>query len=412
MNFCFLGSGPHSLATICRLIDLGLTKKLEVFVFDRRSQFDWHPGLLVPNVTMQISFLKDLVSQINPRSQFSFLNFLCETGALTEFTNLSTLYPYRIEFRNYLKWVVERLEKLGVNFIYNTSAVDIDLIADGRCNIKLSSGNTILADFLQISIGGIPNIPTWVQSLLPSRRIVHSKKFVMHVEEIQTIKSRNLRFGIVGGGQSAIEMLNALRQTFSDCSISLIIRRPYLQEYTTNKFSNRIFLPGHIDTFLNLPQNVRDILQDEYKLTNYSGVNSSDLDELYRSTYYGKLLGSERTRIYCSTEVIACEEDRDGCTLFVRDLMSSESSRLEFDCLFLATGYENSLNNTLNRVNFASRSEDIVIDANFQMHVDKSMTRVFCLGHNERTHGIQDVLVSNVAFKASRVCERTAALIN
>lgn len=411
MKFCFLGSGPHSLATICRLVDLGLDDKLQIIVLDRKDCFDWHPGLLVPKVTMQISFLKDLVSQINPRSQFSFLNFLSETGRLTEFTNLSTLYPYRIEFRNYLRWVVDRLEKIGIQFIYAASVVEVGVLDDGRCNIALSSGESLVADYLQISIGGAPNIPNWSLDMLPSRRITHSEKFLMRIEEKDMVLRDSLHFCIVGGGQSAIEMLNALREKFPRCEIDLIMRRSYLQEYTTNKFSNRIFLPSHIESFFSLPRRVKEALHDEYRLTNYSGVNSSDLDELYRTMYFEKILGSDNIKIHPKSEVVACEDYADRCKLSVRDLLRGEITQREFDYVFLGTGYENSLQHALTRIGFCDRSENIYVDECFQMIVDNSLSRIFCMGHNELSHGIQDVLVSNVAFKADKVCKRLTEFI-
>ncbi|NYA44769.1 SidA/IucD/PvdA family monooxygenase [Serratia fonticola] len=44
--------------------------------FEQRSEFQWHPGLMLPNLTLQISFMKDLVSLVDPTSKLSFLAYL------------------------------------------------------------------------------------------------------------------------------------------------------------------------------------------------------------------------------------------------------------------------------------------------------------------------------------------------
>lgn len=410
MSFCFLGCGPHTLATICRIIDIDLNRNLRILVVDQRDNFNWHPGLLLPHVTMQISFLKDLVSQVDPKSQFSFLNFLSETGKLSEFTNLSTLYPYRMEFRNYLKWVVSRLETFGVKFLFKTFITSINFLKNNKIQISLKT-ETIVTDFLQISIGGIPNIPLWINDYWPSDRVTHSEKFVGTLEKFSDLKRHNLRFGIIGGGQSSIEMLNALRQEFPECIVDIIIRRSYFQEYTTNKFSNKIFMPSHIEEFFNLSIESKLILNEEYRFTNYSGVNSSDLENLYRTLYCENLIGNRKINLHCNSEVDNFQQNGSTCQLVVRNRLHEEITQLDFDHLFLGTGYTNSLQIALARIKIEEISSDAYVDECFQLLDSKKIPSIFCMGHNEATHGIQDVLVSNVAFKANKVCDRLISLI-
>ena len=69
----------------------------------------WQRGMLLPWSQSQVSFLKDLVTLRNPRSQFSFVNFLHATGRLDEFINLGSFTPYRLEISDYLSWVARSL---------------------------------------------------------------------------------------------------------------------------------------------------------------------------------------------------------------------------------------------------------------------------------------------------------------
>ena len=70
--------------------------------FERRARFEWHPGMLLPGATMQVSFFKDLATQRNTRSAYTFLAYLADRGRLADFINLQTFFPLRSEFADYL----------------------------------------------------------------------------------------------------------------------------------------------------------------------------------------------------------------------------------------------------------------------------------------------------------------------
>ncbi len=105
-----VGFGPSNLALAVALHEhnqrAGVPLSAE-FV-ELKPEFGWHTGMLIPGATMQISFLKDLVTQRNPTSDFTFLNYLTERGRLTEFINYKTFFPTRLEFHDYLTWLPRR----------------------------------------------------------------------------------------------------------------------------------------------------------------------------------------------------------------------------------------------------------------------------------------------------------------
>src|SRR6185295_13431528 len=89
--------------------DPGVTRPVTAEFVELKPEFGWHTGMLIPGATMQISFLKDLVTQRNPQSEFTFLNYLVERGRLTEFINFKTFFPTRLEFHDYLVWAAEKV---------------------------------------------------------------------------------------------------------------------------------------------------------------------------------------------------------------------------------------------------------------------------------------------------------------
>ncbi|MET3845406.1 SidA/IucD/PvdA family monooxygenase [Bradyrhizobium sp. OAE829] len=72
----------------------------------------WDPGVLLPEATLQVSFLKDLLTHRKPTSPYTFVNFLKETGRLDDFVNLRTPFPYRIDFALYIEWVANQVWEL------------------------------------------------------------------------------------------------------------------------------------------------------------------------------------------------------------------------------------------------------------------------------------------------------------
>ena len=71
---------------------------------EKKGQFSWHRGMLLEGATMQVAFLKDLVTLRNPLSPYSFVAYLHHRNRLIDFINHKVIYPTRIEFHDYLEW--------------------------------------------------------------------------------------------------------------------------------------------------------------------------------------------------------------------------------------------------------------------------------------------------------------------
>lgn len=71
-DFIGIGIGPFNLS-IAALAE-GLDGFSSLFL-ERKPHFSRHPGMMVPDCHMQTSFLKDLVSAVEPTNRHSFLNY-------------------------------------------------------------------------------------------------------------------------------------------------------------------------------------------------------------------------------------------------------------------------------------------------------------------------------------------------
>jgi L-ornithine N5-oxygenase len=65
-----VGFGPSNLAVAIAAGELGAAAPRQLFL-ERQPRFGWHRGMLIEDATMQVSFLKDLVTLRNPASRIT-----------------------------------------------------------------------------------------------------------------------------------------------------------------------------------------------------------------------------------------------------------------------------------------------------------------------------------------------------
>src|SRR5829696_7673232 len=112
-----VGAGPSNLALAVALEELAPPDLARNSLLIERSEtVAWQRGMLLPWTQAQVSFLKDLVTLRDPRSKFSFLNYLHSVDRLNEFVNLGTFTPYRMEISDYLQWVANSLGDVRVEY--------------------------------------------------------------------------------------------------------------------------------------------------------------------------------------------------------------------------------------------------------------------------------------------------------
>jgi len=76
-----IGSGPFNLS-LNALLQKTALKSLFI---DKAAKMTWHSGMLLPGARMQTSFLKDLVTPVDPTSPYSFLAYLVQKKRLYRF---------------------------------------------------------------------------------------------------------------------------------------------------------------------------------------------------------------------------------------------------------------------------------------------------------------------------------------
>lgn len=232
------GFGPASLAIAVALHDsLELnntrlaTRAPRVRFLEKQHKFAWHAGMLLPGAKMQITFLKDMATLRNPRSEFTFLNYLHAKDRLVAFTNLNTFLPQRVEYEDYMRWCAEHFNNV-VDYSQNVESVSagpknpktgaVEYFNVHSNNSETGARQTLKAKNVVIAAGGRPRIPDTLPQHHP--RIIHSSQYATHVNKMFPEGSHPKRVAVIGGGQSAAECWHDIPTRFPGAQSVLLIR--------------------------------------------------------------------------------------------------------------------------------------------------------------------------------------------
>ncbi len=383
--------------------------------FERRPAFGWHSGMLLPNTTVQVSFLKDLATMRNPASTFSFVAYLHDRGRLADFINHKTLFPLRVEFNDYFAWAADRLEHLVT---YSSEVTEVrPVIEDGVITaFDVTVGRPTKqvdvrrARNVVIAAGLAPHLPDGVT---PSDRVWHSSELLHRIDGFAAGRPPR-RFVVVGAGQSAAEATEFLGARFPDAEICAVFSRFGYSPSDDSGFANRIFDPSSVDTFYSAPEDVKQMLSGYHRNTNYSVVDRELIDVLYRRAYMEKATGRQLLRVMNASRIADLAETPDCVLAFVEFLPDGEVTRLDADAIVYATGYRPSdPTRVLGRTARLCRRDgagrlSIGRDHRLDLTIP-GRAGLFLTGASEHAHGLSESLLSNVAVRAGELVESMAA---
>ncbi|HEY0512834.1 MAG TPA: SidA/IucD/PvdA family monooxygenase [Thermoanaerobaculia bacterium] len=342
-----IGFGPANLA-----LGIALEEEAEDGGRDLRRLFleskpepIWHPGMLIEDSLIQISVLKDLVTVRNPRSRFTFLNYLKTRGRLFEFLNLRDLFPTRIEFNDYLRWVAGELSG-RVRYGRQVVAVEpvpgsgraVDLLRVGILDLATGEREAALTRNLVLATGGTPCAPAGIE-LRPGGRAFHSEEALLRLERDFPDTDAPYRFVVVGSGQSAAELFHYLVTRYRRADVTATVRRFAYKPVDDSHFTNEIFFPEKVDFLYGLPEEKRRMLFDDCRDVNYAVVDMALIRQIYKDLYQERVLGRDRARILSYLHLEELAEHAGGVRARFRDLLHDRERTLEADGLILCTGY-------------------------------------------------------------------------
>ncbi|MGW6918955.1 lysine N(6)-hydroxylase/L-ornithine N(5)-oxygenase family protein [Kitasatospora sp. NPDC054939] len=414
-----IGFGPANLALAIAIDDHNRRSPEQVIrarFLEQQESFGWHRGMLLDGATMQVSFLKDLVTLRDPRSRFTFLSYLEGQGRLVDFINLRSFYPTRLEFHGYFEWCAEQFGAVtdygrrvtAIRPVESEGRVGLVEVvsepADGSGPAEVRSARNVV-----IGTGLTPRLPEGVAT---GERVWHTRDLLVHAPALAERRDslRHRRIAVVGAGQSAAEAVEYLHRTFPEAEICAVLTRYGYSPADDSPFANRIFDPSAVDEFYRASEEAKQSLLDHHANTNYSVVDADLIEQLYRIVYEEKVAGRERLRILNASRLTGVCEGPDGARAAVRSLTTGEEFELDCDAVVLATGYAHvdprDLLGELAPACLTDGRGRVRVDRDHRVltedHVDVG---VYLQGGTEHTHGITSALLSTLAVRSGEICD-------
>jgi L-ornithine N5-oxygenase len=416
-----IGFGPSNLALAVALAEHNAAvppgERLSYRFVERQERFGWHRGMLLEDATMQISYLKDLVTLRNPTSPFTFLAYLHDRDRLVDFINYGSAFPTRLEFHDYLEWAAERFAGVVEYGAEVTEVVPVE--GDGAVELAEVLGfhgdsgpMRIRARNVVLATGLTPNVPRGV-TLGP--RVWHNRDLLHRAPQLRTAT----RCAVVGAGQSAAETVDYLHRTYPDAEVHAVFARYGYSPADDSSFANRIFDPAAVDDFYDAPDPIKKMIMGYHANTNYSVVDPDLITELYRRHYHERVAGRERLRFHNVSRVADVVDTGDRVELAVESLIDGARDVLTADVVVYATGYRPTdplwlLDPALAAACTRDDADRPEVRRDYRLATDPTPhgrpveVGLFVQGATEHTHGITSTLLSTVAVRAGEIAAALA----
>lgn len=402
-----IGFGPSNIALAIAIHErqqVGLP--IDAFFIEKQPDFAWHPGMLLDHAHMQISYLKDLVTLRNPRSRFTFVNYLYEQGRLPAFINLKSFFPSRNEFSDYLGWAARQFHDIcayGEEVLEVLPEFQDGLVRTLRVRSRDTHGDIQdrLTRNLVISVGGTAKIPDSFCPLASDRRVFHSHQYIPSLAAHPDVHN----VAIIGAGQSAAEIFLDLHSREIPTNVDLIMRAWAMRPSDDSPFVNEIFDNDFTEHMYQQDDARRAELLQEFRHTNYAVPDLELIQQIYKIFYEQEVIRNERHRLFRRHDVAKVSAHKDSIELTLHDLDSHSECKRRYDAVVLATGYQRESHKHL-LVPLAKYLGNFSVDRNYCVKASPDFQpKVFLQGACERSHGLSDTLLSVTPLRAQEIIE-------
>ena len=392
-----VGAGPSSLS-LAALLE---PTNLKTCFLERQKRYQWHPGMMLPGAKLQNSFLRDLVTGVDPTNRHSFLNYLVESGRFYRFLHADQSAVSRHEFDLYLQWASSRMQHVRVG----SEVKQVSYCEANRCfQITLEDNQQMLSRHLSLGTGKRPKVPQSARLFLGDN--------CFHASEV-ALRKPNMtgkRVLVVGGGQSGAEIFsNLIQETWGEfAQVTWISRRNNLAPLDETPFTNDYFAPAYQEAFMSIPSAKRSQLLLEQKLAS-DGISSETLRDIYQALYQREVsLGLDsRVEIKPARELRSINKSDMGMELNYINHTDEQWESSQADCIVLCTGYEYHLPDYLNPLADqldCSCEHGMALDRQYRVcWSGNGKNNIYGLNVGLLSHGIVDPQMSLNAVRAANI---------
>lgn len=382
-DFIAIGLGPFNLSLACLTEPI---EELDGLFLEKKSSFDWHPGMLMPTTTLQIPFMADLVTLADPTSPYSFLNYIKQQGRIYSFYIRENFLLLRNEYNQYCQWVTQKLS--NVQFDRGVDEVNYKE-EDGLYYLTVTNQETNTTEVyktrkLVLGTGTNPIVPACAEAHRDD--LVHSSNYLPSKKALQRKKS----ITVLGSGQSAAEIYYDLLQDIEDKGYELhwITRSPRFFPLEYSKLTLEMTSPEYVDYFHALPASQRDHIIGKQKHL-YKGINADLINEIYDLLYIQQISEVQTVkslRTHAELKELRKEGDQFELTLHQRE--EDKHYQHQTEGLVMATGYGYHMPAFIEGIRSRIRwDEQGRYDVNRNYSIDTNNNEVFVQNAELHTHG-------------------------
>jgi L-ornithine N5-monooxygenase len=404
-----IGFGPSAIGLCAAIADwaeaVGDIPFGPVRFLEKQDNSAWHGKFLLRGTDLNSHFLRDFVTPRNPRSRFSFANYLSEHGRLYDFCLLGRPVS-RIEWNDYVSWVTSALSEY-VAYKEPVSWVRPIVEAERIVALEVRTENNVYrTKRVVLASGATPYVPECFRGLL-GERVFHTSEFLPKINALKP--NQALRFAVIGSGQSAGEAVVEIYERFADAKVFSIHRKIGFRLYDLGHFSNVVFSPDESDYFYNLPHRAKHDALRDVRATNYAGLDFEGSSRLYSLMYEDRVVDQERIFMLNRREVTYIIYDNGAFKIRLADIYTGAPSEIEVDVIALATGYrEEAFPSILEPLRgHVAVDEDggLVVNRDHSLSfLSETSAEIYLSGSCERTHGIgEGQTLSTIAVRADRI---------
>ncbi|WP_410211759.1 lysine N(6)-hydroxylase/L-ornithine N(5)-oxygenase family protein [Aquirhabdus sp.] len=407
LDFIGIGIGPFNLSLAALLQG---KESLDYLFFEQKKTFSWHEGMLLPNTTLQVPFMADLVTMVEPTSSLSFLNYLKAQDRLFKFYFLEKLHIPRLEYNHYCQWASQQIKQLR----FGAEVIRVEAQNHGFRVMVQHQGEhkTYTCKHLVFGTGTVPTLPKCLQTLAKDfpKRCFHSADFAKRMAQ-----HRHGDTVVLGSGQSAAEVFDVLlEQQQIDHELNRSFQLSWLtrtagffpMEYSALGLEH--FTPDYTRYFYQLTQETKDLLVPNQGLF-YKGISFSTIGSIYEKLYH-RTIGRQALNVVLSglSELVDARMEQGRIRLRFRHLQQQRHFEVSTDYVVAATGYRHGLPACMQGLEPILDYDDqnrLKIDGAYQVKHHGS-GKIFVQNAELHTHGIGTPDLGLGAYRAAQIANQ------
>jgi len=382
-----IGCGPFNLGLAALASS---AKDLKLAVLESQAELRWHPGMMFDDAMLQVNFMADLVTLVDPTHPLSFLSYLRAHDRMYGFYVRQQFHSTRKEYEHYLRWAAAKLPSIWFSHRVDKVAWDFK---EARFVVHVVRANGqrlhLRARDLVLGIGTEPSMPPALAGLPPSK-VLHTADYLRRASDVARAK----RVTVIGSGQSGAEAaLDLLRRNLEGGpAVSWLTRTASFAPLDYTKLVLEMTTPAYMAYFHALPEQKRDALLAE-QWRHYKGISTATLELLHDALYRRELETSlADVELRCGITLESSSVAENGqIVLLCRHADTERTFEHRTDLVVAATGYvprKPAFLEPIESLIHRDRKKRAIVQPDHSLELDRSVSgRIFVSNADLHSHG-------------------------